>query len=96
MIVIYPEKFKGNQKFDDDIEVQYRNEKNWNTPITSNGMYSTVVLFVNHKEGEGSLNYELSFKGETLNVVNTNIDCNYQSDNLNYLFDIFQDFEDIL
>jgi hypothetical protein len=96
MIVIYPEKFKGNQEPEDFLDIRYRDEENWDDPVPINGLFSTVVLVVNHKEGEGNLNYEASFKGGTLHVVNTNIDCNYHSDNLKYIIRIFEQFEETL
>lgn len=98
MIVIYPEKFKGNQKFNDESNVYYLD---YGYALQSeylpkhDGMTDHVLFIVLHKEGESRLRYKSEYRNST-HTITSEVDCRYHSENLEHLLKIFKKFEEIL
>lgn len=97
MTVVYPEEFKGNQKFPDGVDVIYWDHKGNAYPhIKHDGMTDIIVLAVDHEEDEDQENYEIRYWGQSVHRFYTNVDCRYHSKNLDHLIKKLTQIEEIL
>jgi hypothetical protein len=94
MIVIYPKKYEKNSpKEFDDVEIIKSDD--WVDVIPS-GMFDTFVIVVSHMEKISDMNYKISFNNKSnLHTIITNVDCNFNSQNLDFLIKKIKKWEDI-
>ncbi len=94
MIVFYPKQYEKNAP-NNRLGVEVIVSDSYTFP-TSSGMYDTFVIIVKHLDGVGKLNYCCEYADNgNLHVINTNIDCNFHSNNLETLIDKFKQTEEI-
>jgi hypothetical protein len=94
MIVIYPIQYQHNAP-NNRLGVEVVSSKDQTLPKPS-GMYDTFVIIVSHMEGVADLNYKVYYcNTNNLHIVNTTIDCNHHSTNLETLINKFKQTEEI-
>lgn len=96
MIVYYPKEYKKNAPNNRlGVEVVLFDENTPFAPQTS-GMYDTFLIIVQHSDNCSNLNYINSYSSSgNYHMVNTVIDCNFHSPNLETLINKFKQTEDI-
>ncbi len=94
MIVIYPTQYQKNAP-NNRLGVEVVSTKDQTMPKPS-GMYDIFVIIVSHMDDVGELNYKVSYCNKSnQHIVNTVIDCNFHSKNLEILIDKFKQIEEI-
>ena len=99
MTVVYPEEFKGNQKFDyneEVVEIIYWDQSEGITISKHDGMTDQIVLWVDHDIHQDRENYRSTYIGNGVHNFTTDVDCRYHSKNLDHLIKKLTQIEEIL